>query len=225
MHMAIDDSEVHRVGNGTFQISQVKRTVDMRCGWGEATNARSVEQVSLAIDGARLRELLGSKALPAPLERILSSTRAFAREGVIEVCAQHLHSVPERVARRASQSVPEDLEHVVLDCLAKNRRMRPERADQLARRLRECAVAGKWSEADAKAWWQRAGEARATAPDRAFDDIRRRELSCPTRRDLPACHRAACDERASEPRQAESFRLRSRYESGEDAELLLGFGR
>jgi AraC-like DNA-binding protein len=78
--VATDDGEIHMLGGGTFQIGQVKRAVGMRCGWDERTKEHSVEQLSLAIDGERLRELLGAKVLPAPLERILLSNRAYPRE-------------------------------------------------------------------------------------------------------------------------------------------------
>jgi AraC-like DNA-binding protein len=82
-----DDGEVHLHGGGTFQIGQVKRAVGMSCGWDEQASEHSVEQLSLGIDAERLRELLGSKELPAPLERILSSTRAYPREAHVTVPA------------------------------------------------------------------------------------------------------------------------------------------
>jgi hypothetical protein len=79
----------------------------------------------------------------------------------------------------------------VLDCLAKDRGLRPESAEELARRLRECAVASDWSNADAADWWQREGEAPAPESNRTFDAVRRLELDSLTRCDLPARHRAA----------------------------------
>ena len=78
--VTIDDRESHVVGGGTFQVGRIKRPVDMRCGWDEGSRERAVEHVCIDIDGERLRELLGAKVLPAPLERILASTSAYARE-------------------------------------------------------------------------------------------------------------------------------------------------
>jgi eukaryotic-like serine/threonine-protein kinase len=49
-------------------------------------------------------------ALGAVAYFLLTGTPVFSGNGVVEVCAQHLHSVPERPARRASQAIPEDLE-------------------------------------------------------------------------------------------------------------------
>jgi AraC-like DNA-binding protein len=78
--VTIADRESYLVGGGTFQIGHVKRAVDMRCGWDERSRERAVEHVSIGIDGERLRELLGAKGLPAPLERVLASTSAYSRE-------------------------------------------------------------------------------------------------------------------------------------------------
>jgi len=79
-HVATDDGQIHVLGDGMFQIGQVKREVGMRCGWDEQTRERSVELLTLGIDAERLRELSGTTVLPAPLERILSSTSIYPRE-------------------------------------------------------------------------------------------------------------------------------------------------
>jgi len=77
-------------------------------------------------------------ALGAVAYFLLTGTPVFSGNSVVEVCGHHLHSVPERPSRRASQPIPADLEEIVLDCLAKDRKLRPESADELARRLHEC---------------------------------------------------------------------------------------
>ncbi len=74
-------------------------------------------------------------ALGAALYFMLSGAPVFAGRSVVEVCCQHLHSAPARLGG----SVSEELERVLLECLAKNPAARPESATALAERLALCA--------------------------------------------------------------------------------------
>jgi serine/threonine-protein kinase len=86
---------------------------------------------------------------------LLSGTPVFAATNVIEVCGHHLHTAPEPLAARAGRALPEDLVALVHACLSKSPAERPASAQELGERLRACADAGRWTEADAHAWWQR----------------------------------------------------------------------
>ena len=85
---------------------------------------------------------------------LLSASPVFSGETAVEVCGHHLHTPPERPSLRVEQAIPSDLERIVLDCLAKNPEQRPQSAEDLALRLRQCADAGAWNEADAERWWK-----------------------------------------------------------------------
>jgi serine/threonine-protein kinase len=50
--------------------------------------------------------------------------------------------------------IPEDLEQVVLRCLAKNPSDRYRNADQLDRAFRECACSAQWDAPRATRWWK-----------------------------------------------------------------------
>jgi hypothetical protein len=50
-------------------------------------------------------------------------------------------------------SVPEDLERVVLSCLAKRPDERPQGAAALSELLAKCAAAGEWTQQVAQTWW------------------------------------------------------------------------
>jgi serine/threonine-protein kinase len=93
---------------------------------------------------------------------LATGTTPFAGQNVVEICAHHLHTEPEPPSRRGA--VPEDLERVILACLAKDRAARPQTASALLTALTGCADARGWSEHDADLWW-RAVESRAKTPE------------------------------------------------------------
>jgi serine/threonine-protein kinase len=56
---------------------------------------------------------------------LLSGTPVFGGDTAIEICAKHLHAMPESPALRLGSPLPLDLEAVVLSCLAKAPNERP----------------------------------------------------------------------------------------------------
>jgi serine/threonine-protein kinase len=84
---------------------------------------------------------------------LLTGTHVFGGKSILEVCAHHLHSVPDPPSARLNAPVAADLEAVLLACLAKKPEDRPASAHVLRERLRACAGAGAWTNARAAAWW------------------------------------------------------------------------
>jgi hypothetical protein len=84
---------------------------------------------------------------------LLTGTHVFGGNSILEVCAHHLHTVPDPPSTRLDAPVPADLEAVILACLAKRREDRPASAHVLRERLLGCAAAGAWTNARAAAWW------------------------------------------------------------------------
>jgi serine/threonine-protein kinase len=93
-------------------------------------------------------------ALGAVAYFLLCGKPVFSGESVVEVCGHHLHSKPEPLSRRGGLAIASDLERIVLSCLEKTQRDRPQSAEELARLLRSCADANGWTEEDAESWWQ-----------------------------------------------------------------------
>lgn len=83
---------------------------------------------------------------------LATGTPPFSGNNVVELCAHHLHTIPQRPSER--HPVPEDLERVILACLAKDRGARPQTAQALVQLLEECRDAGAWTEVEAEAWWK-----------------------------------------------------------------------
>src|SRR5882724_5549650 len=84
---------------------------------------------------------------------LLTGTHVFGGNTIVEVCAHHLHSVPEPPSSRLGAPVSSDLEAVLLACLAKRPEDRPASAHVLRERLRACVAAGRWTNARAAKWW------------------------------------------------------------------------
>jgi hypothetical protein len=76
----------------------------------------------------------------------------FTGKTIVEICAAHLHTVPEPPSRRRS-GLPADVEAVILRCLAKDPSARFSDARALRVALLECSSAGEWSARSAADWW------------------------------------------------------------------------
>jgi len=87
---------------------------------------------------------------------LLCGQPPFAGRTLAELCGHHLHSAPVAPSERLGTPVPEELEKVVLSCLAKDAAARPQSAGALAEQLQGCRDAGSWSEEQAEQWWRAA---------------------------------------------------------------------
>jgi hypothetical protein len=111
----------------------------------------------------------------------LAGENVFQGRTLVEVCSHHLHTQPEPPSRRAGVPLPADLEAVVLDCLHKDPSRRPAGARGLRRRLEACAEFGRWTEEQARAWWEENAGATASAAAGTLDE----ELTLTRRLDRP----------------------------------------
>ena len=84
---------------------------------------------------------------------LLTGTHVFAGTTVVEVCSHHLHTKPESPSARLGETVPADLEAVILKCLEKDPAKRYADADALAHALDACESIDEWSADLASAWW------------------------------------------------------------------------
>ncbi len=84
---------------------------------------------------------------------LLTGEHVFGGRTVIEVLGHHLHSEPLPPSRRLGDPVPEDLERLVLECLHKDPRQRPQDAAELRARLEACEGLGRWTQRSAEKWW------------------------------------------------------------------------
>jgi serine/threonine-protein kinase len=106
------------------------------------------------------RELDGRSdlySLGAVAYYLLTGRPPFDGRGAIEVMIAHARD-PVVPPSQGRADVPEDLECVVLRCLAKNPAERFPDAEGLEHALGECACAGDWDRERAVRWWRDADQ-------------------------------------------------------------------
>jgi hypothetical protein len=94
---------------------------------------------------------------------LIAGRTVFEARSIPEVCAKHLYEEPTPPSRW--QSVPADLENILLTCLAKTPERRPAGARALRAALLGCADAGAWTDDDARIWW---AARKAASPSTSF---------------------------------------------------------
>ncbi len=83
---------------------------------------------------------------------LLTGKPVFSGLSMIEVFRHHLHTQPTPPSARVGLPIGQDLEDIILQCLAKDRDDRPPTAGDLRDSLTACDSAGTWDQAKARAW-------------------------------------------------------------------------
>jgi serine/threonine-protein kinase len=92
---------------------------------------------------------------------MLTGCLVFEGANALETMMHHTSTPPTPPSRRAELPIPQELERIVLDCLAKEPGDRPATADVLSRRLAAVPLSDAWTEDRARAWWERYGVSRS----------------------------------------------------------------
>ncbi len=93
-------------------------------------------------------------ALGAVAYFLLVGDHMFTGNSALEICAQHLNTVPIRPSRRTTNPIDPAFEALVLRLLAKNRDERPDDARALVDELRALNGVAPWTPGEAQAWWK-----------------------------------------------------------------------
>ena len=118
---------------------------------------------------------LRSYSVGAVAYTLLSDAEPFYADSPMAVFVKQQTTDPEPPSKWLSDSLPADLEALVMSCLSRDPSKRPESAEALHDALSACRDAGSWTAADAGAWWQ---EHRDDL--RAIRDAKRDVLDAPT---------------------------------------------
>ncbi len=139
-----------------------------------------------AIQGKQVDPRADIYALGAVGYFLLAGEPVFEGETFLDVLAKHLDEAPIPPSRRAGVEIPEELEALILACLAKRPEDRPQDARTLGARLATMAAAFPWTDEDARKLWESTRDVPATATDAPGDeektiivDMSRREEALP----------------------------------------------
>jgi serine/threonine-protein kinase len=89
----------------------------------------------------------------AVLYFMLTGSLIFPNKSFVEVVKMHVTKMPEPPSARIGAAMPEDLERVVMKCLAKKPADRYASIDAMAADLEACEDAHGWSGEMAERWW------------------------------------------------------------------------
>lgn len=92
------------------------------------------------LDGAAVDERTDLYALGAVGFFLLTGEAPFVGGGIVEICSHHLHSLPTAPSVRRGEPIGDDLDALILACLAKDPSARPASAAQLAEALAACVL-------------------------------------------------------------------------------------
>src|SRR6185503_10879443 len=101
---------------------------------------------------------------------LLTGAPVFSATTHVEIFAHHLHTLPDPPSVRSGKYVPDELERIILKCLAKRPGDRYENAKALGHALDDCAERWPWDSDLALQWWagfrsgQGGGSAAAPVP-------------------------------------------------------------
>ena len=85
---------------------------------------------------------------------LLTGTRVFQDGNQMQMLVDHVHAEAVPPSSRLGAPLPREVDVFVLDCLRKNPNDRPQDATELLERITAYNLAGRWSNSQARAWWQ-----------------------------------------------------------------------
>ncbi|HTJ84252.1 MAG TPA: serine/threonine-protein kinase [Polyangiaceae bacterium] len=96
---------------------------------------------------------------------LLTGQLVFEADSPMKILVRHVHDPVEPPSSRSGAGVPEELDAIVLDCLAKEPEQRPASMAEVRARLARVPLETPWTELDAETWWREHGQAvSGTAP-------------------------------------------------------------
>jgi len=86
---------------------------------------------------------------------LLTGQPVFNAHSLVELCQQHMTSVPDAPSQRLGNPVSQELESALLACLDKSKARRPQTARDLSITLDRARTSAAWTMDEAEAWWGR----------------------------------------------------------------------
>ena len=125
---------------------------------------------------------------------LLCGAPPFNGRTSVEVFTLHLHEQPVPPSARLAAPLAEDLEGIIMRCLAKKPEERPDGARELWHQLRECRDAESWNVHEAEKWWK----LKRPSIEQARKEKRRQEAERKGAGDAPATPTVAVPRKVAE---------------------------
>jgi serine/threonine-protein kinase len=85
---------------------------------------------------------------------LLTGQLVFEAETPMKMLLQHVQAAPVPPSQRTELPIPRELDDLVLACLEKDPRSRPQNAEELFRLACACRSCNGWTDESAKRWWE-----------------------------------------------------------------------
>ena len=151
MGLEYDFVKVLDFGLVRFSDRSIERTLTN----GQTTTGTPAFMAPEVILDGEVDERADIYALGCVAYYLLTGQRVFEADTPIKMFVQHLQATPIPPSQRTELPVPADLDAIVMACLEKDPRRRPQDAAELLRLLRACTLRERWDHETAKAWWER----------------------------------------------------------------------
>jgi eukaryotic-like serine/threonine-protein kinase len=86
---------------------------------------------------------------------LLTGQRVFEAETQMKMFLQHVQATPIPPSQRTELPIPPDVDALVLACLEKDPRKRPQNAQELLRMVARCRLSQAWDSEAARRWWEK----------------------------------------------------------------------
>jgi eukaryotic-like serine/threonine-protein kinase len=112
-------------------------------------------------------------AVGAVAYALLTGRSVFAGNSGAEIVGHHIHTRPVPPSERLGREVSPMLERLVLECLAKKPQDRPADAGAVLQQLEEGWTGARWTQRDARLWWETQASAMLAARRAAEESVSR----------------------------------------------------
>jgi eukaryotic-like serine/threonine-protein kinase len=85
---------------------------------------------------------------------LLTGELVFEADNSMKMLMQHLHAQPVPPSQRTELPVPKELDDLILACLQKDPKHRPQDAGELYQLAQQCRVRDEWHSDEARHWWR-----------------------------------------------------------------------
>jgi serine/threonine-protein kinase len=85
---------------------------------------------------------------------LLTGQLVFEADTPMKMLMQHVHATPVPPSQRTELRIPRELDELVLSCLQKDPRARPQNAEELFEMACRCKTCETWNQVNARTWWQ-----------------------------------------------------------------------